>query len=137
MHLTNYSLNKSSKTFIDETEVEDILEPNSCSKRTLMALWKQLTKETGDEKMAETIKANIKDTCAATMSLLINFMQATVNPHNPDATSKQKFKSKAYQVFGFDILIDKNLKAWLLEINEAPSMCVIHCPNPIGCNHTK
>ena len=40
MHLTNYSLNKISKDFIDESEVEDILEPNNCSKRTLTALWK-------------------------------------------------------------------------------------------------
>ena len=40
MHLTNYSLNKASDTWVDETEVEDILEPNQCSKRTLAALWK-------------------------------------------------------------------------------------------------
>lgn len=40
MHLTNYSVNKSSKTYIQEDEVGDILEPNECSKRTLTALWK-------------------------------------------------------------------------------------------------
>ena len=40
MHLTNYSLNKTASNFVDELEVENILEPNLCSKRTLTALWK-------------------------------------------------------------------------------------------------
>lgn len=40
MHLTNYSVNKSSDTWVDENDVENILEPNDCSKRTLSALWK-------------------------------------------------------------------------------------------------
>ena len=40
MHLTNYSINKVSKNWVDESEVEDILEINRCSKRTLSALWK-------------------------------------------------------------------------------------------------
>jgi hypothetical protein len=45
MHLTNYSLNILSKTWIDESEVENIFEPNECSKRTLAALWKQMEQE--------------------------------------------------------------------------------------------
>jgi len=40
MHLTNYSVNKESKDFIDERYVKDILEPNFCTKRTLTALYK-------------------------------------------------------------------------------------------------
>ena len=35
MHLTNYSLNKISKDFITEAEIENIFEPNDGSKRTL------------------------------------------------------------------------------------------------------
>jgi len=40
MHLTNYSLNKASEEFTTESEVENILEPNKGSKRTLEALFK-------------------------------------------------------------------------------------------------
>ena len=40
MHLTNYSLNKGSDDFTSEEEVENILEPNKGSKRTLEALFK-------------------------------------------------------------------------------------------------
>lgn len=40
MHLTNYSVNKSAANWVDESEVEDILAPNKCSKRTLSCLWK-------------------------------------------------------------------------------------------------
>ena len=32
-----------------------------------------------------------------------------------------KFSGKAFQVFGFDILLDENFKAWILEINDHPS----------------
>lgn len=44
--------------------------------------------------MVETIKTNISDTCAATMSMLSNFMQVHVNPQNPD--KQPKYKSKVY-----------------------------------------
>jgi len=40
MHLTNYSLNKSSDTYIEENPNQNILEPNNGSKRTLTALFK-------------------------------------------------------------------------------------------------
>lgn len=40
MHLTNYSLNKFSKNFQNEMDIENIFEPNNGSKRTLTALFK-------------------------------------------------------------------------------------------------
>lgn len=42
MHLTNYSINKAADAYVDESQVEDILEPNDGSKRTLACLWKQI-----------------------------------------------------------------------------------------------
>ena len=39
MHLTNYSINKTSPDYI--WEPEEVMEPNDGSKRTLTALWKQ------------------------------------------------------------------------------------------------
>lgn len=40
MHLTNYAVNKMAEEFVDEADVNDILEPNNCTKRTLTALYK-------------------------------------------------------------------------------------------------
>ena len=45
MHLTNYSLNKNADEF--EAEPENILEPNTGSKRTLEALFKQIAEQWG------------------------------------------------------------------------------------------
>ena len=71
MHLTNYSLNILSKTWVSESEVKNIFEPNECSKRTLTALWKQLQQEFQDQPdIIEKIKENIKYTCVGTMSML-------------------------------------------------------------------
>ena len=81
--------------------------------------------------------ANIRNTCAAALSTMTNFMQVQLNPQNPDAEKQPKYKSQVYQVFGFDVLIDKKLKAWLLEINDHPSMNIIHCTDAgaMGCDH--
>ena len=84
MHLTNYRVNKSSANWVEESDVSDILEPNGCSKRTLAALWKELN----NAEMVETIKANIRDTCAGTMSLLSNYIHALINPQAPESTKK-------------------------------------------------
>ena len=51
MHLTNYSLNKKSDKFVDESEIENIHEPNNGTKRTLTSLFKQI----GDPKMVSEI----------------------------------------------------------------------------------
>ena len=31
-------------------------------------------------------------------------------------------RSNCFEVFGFDILVDANLKAWLIEVNTCPSL---------------
>lgn len=44
-------------------------------------------------------------------------------------TSLGKLKplGKVFQVFGFDILLDKDYKAWVLEINDHPSFNIYYC----------
>ena len=38
----------------------------------------------------------------------------------------KNLNGKPFQIFGFDILLDKNYKAWILEINDHPSMNIFH-----------
>ena len=40
---------------------------------------------------------------------------------------------KVFQIYGFDIMIDNRMNAWLLEINDHPSMQVVKCEGPKGC----
>ena len=58
MHLTNYSINKTSDNYI--WEPEDILSPNEGSKRTLTALFKQFDEMDID---TDTIKESIHYSC--------------------------------------------------------------------------
>lgn len=62
-------------------------------------------------------------------------IQMHTNPQNPNSTKNMKFVGVPFQVFGFDILIDKNLKAWLLEINDHPSLNAYVCKTEMGCTH--
>ena len=62
MHLTNYSINKTSENYI--WEPEDVMSINDGSKRTLTALWKQFEEEGID---VESIKQNINHTCQGIM----------------------------------------------------------------------
>ena len=57
------------------------------------------------------------------MSLLLTMIKLTVNIN--DQKKNSEYKGRVFQIFGFDILIDKNLKSWLLEINDHPSFSVL------------
>lgn len=39
----------------------------------------------------------------------------------PATNDENHINSKCFEILGFDILIDENLKPWLLEINQTPS----------------
>ena len=41
-------------------------------------------------------------------------------------TNRTQLGGKPFQVIGFDVLIDENLKPWILEINCNPSMCIYY-----------
>ena len=64
MHLTNYSVNKLSEDYVRPEALEDVLEENQHTKRTLTSLYKTLARKGID---VNEIKTNINSTCSRIM----------------------------------------------------------------------
>uniref|UniRef100_A0A3B1JNG9 Tubulin tyrosine ligase-like family, member 11 n=1 Tax=Astyanax mexicanus TaxID=7994 RepID=A0A3B1JNG9_ASTMX len=113
MHLTNYSLNIHSGNFVHS---------DSCStgsKRTFSSvLYRLASKGVDIKKVWSDIIALVIKTVIALVPELKVFYQADIPPGKPGPT--------CFQILGFDILLMKNLKPVLLEVNANPSMRIEH-----------
>lgn len=80
--------------------------------RTLLSLWSYL-QDRGVN--VEGIKSSLKDIVIKTLlsvtPLLTEMMKNNV-----------KSRYSCFELFGFDVLLDANLKPWLLEVNISPSL---------------
>ena len=112
MHLTNFSLNKNSAKYVKENDEDG----GGGNKRLLSKVLKVLEKEQGIDptKILEQIKDTWSKTIIGLIPYLADFARISINP-NID-------QLRCFQIFGFDILVDSKLKAWLLEVNANPSM---------------
>ena len=112
MHLTNYTLNKQSDKYIYTKECEEIID---ASKTTLVSFWKSI-EAAGfkKEQIMEPIEELIKNFITSMYPFMLNDL-------NTFYGTKEERSS---QILGFDILIDDNLKPWLLEINSNPSLSI-------------
>ncbi|XP_014891827.1 tubulin polyglutamylase TTLL5 isoform X1 [Poecilia latipinna] len=109
MHLTNYSLNKKSSDYVscDDPEVEDY-----GNKWSMSAVLRYL-KEEG------------KDTTLLMRQVEDLIIKAVLSAELQIATACKMFvphKANCFELYGFDVLIDSNLKPWLLEVNLSPSL---------------
>ncbi|XP_074871552.1 tubulin polyglutamylase TTLL11 isoform X3 [Carettochelys insculpta] len=113
MHLTNYSLNIHSGNFIHSDNV------NTGSKRTFSSILYRLSSKGVDIKKlwSDIIALVIKTVIALTPELKV-YYQSDIPAGKPGPT--------CFQILGFDILLMKNLKPVLLEVNANPSMRIEH-----------
>lgn len=114
MHLTNYSVNKTSSTY---THNEDAGQCQG-SKWTIKALWGYL-------------KAQGCDT-AALWSRIADLVIKTVVSGESDIVvrTRRNVRSRytCHELFGFDVILDEKLHPWLLEVNISPSL---HSASPL------
>ncbi|XP_052124662.1 tubulin monoglutamylase TTLL4 isoform X2 [Frankliniella occidentalis] len=114
MHLTNYSINKLSSHY---THNED---ESACKghKWTIKSLWKYLGKFNID---VDSLWQRLVDLAVKTVisgeSSINQLTRAHVNS-----------RYCCYEIFGLDVLLDQDLKPWLLEVNISPSL---HSSSPL------
>nr|XP_031362213.1 tubulin polyglutamylase TTLL11 [Lonchura striata domestica] len=113
MHLTNYSLNIHSGNFIHSDSA------NTGSKRTFSSILCRLSSRGADIKKlwSDIISLVIKTIIALTPELKV-YYQSDIPAGKPGPT--------CFQILGFDILLMKDLKPMLLEVNANPSMRIEH-----------
>lgn len=113
MHLTNYSLNVQSGNFVHSESL------STGSKRTFSSVLYRLASKGVDIKKvwSDIISLVIKTVIALVPELKV-FYQADIPPGKPGPS--------CFQILGFDILLMKNLKPVLLEVNANPSMRIEH-----------
>jgi len=104
IHLTNSSIQKHVEDGAASTVHNAGQEHAGGTKISLEYLWQRLAAEGKD---VEAAWANIVDVVVKSLVCLDD-----VIPHQPNS----------FEVFGYDVLLDENLRAWLIEVNSSPSM---------------
>lgn len=113
MHLTNYSLNKHSSGYV-QSDADD-----KGSKRKLSAVFKQLEKQGCNIPL---LWAEIDQLACKTIIALLPVLKL----QNQIISAELKQDLRAFQILGFDILLNKDLKPILLEVNSSPSLRIDH-----------
>ncbi|XP_061459622.1 tubulin polyglutamylase TTLL11 isoform X1 [Rhineura floridana] len=113
MHLTNYSLNVHSGNFVHSDSV------NTGSKQTFSSILDRLSAKGVDVRKvwSDIISLVIKTVIAMVPDLKV-YYQSDIPTGKPGPS--------CFQILGFDILLMKNLKPILLEVNANPSMKIEH-----------
>ena len=109
IHLTNVAINKKNKKFKENDE-----DPEKTSIWSLTMLGEQLTKEGKD---FDEVFKKIHD--IAIKSLISMY---DIEIEIEDKINFNKNNQNLFELYGMDILIDQNMKPWLLEINLSPAL---------------
>lgn len=143
MHLTNYSVNKRSQKY--ERDDKDSAPSNLGSKRSIQWLLAWLGEEKG-EAAANKMWSRIGDICVMTIISILpvlrreyasifekNVVQndaaaeplhnchSTTNPRDDSGDDNTSGRSRCFEILGFDIMVDNDLRPSLIEVNHLPS----------------
>ncbi|GAB9470575.1 Tubulin polyglutamylase [Globisporangium polare] len=114
-HLTNYSVNKTNDRFVENADDGSTDgQGNAGSKWSLTGLLAHLQSQqflTDPERLEEQIRDIICKTIIAAEAHLTPLVHQFV-----------KKPVACYELFGFDVMLDSNLKPWLIEVNVSPSL---------------
>ncbi|XP_071508223.1 tubulin polyglutamylase TTLL7-like [Diadema antillarum] len=110
MHLTNYSINKKNANFQRSADV------STGSKRSISYLTDYLRRKDYD---VAAMWKNIADVLVKTIIVAEPHVLHAYRNCRPGVNAGHD--SVCFEVLGFDVLLDRKLKPWVLEINRAPS----------------
>lgn len=109
MHLTNYSINKKNDKFVKN---EDKEQDDVGFKWSLTAFCNHLQQVGID---MDLMWSRIYDVILKTLSCGDQYVLQAMKKNG-------MYRSNCFEVFGFDVLIDSDLKPWLIEVNLSPSL---------------
>lgn len=123
VHLTNYSVNKKAEAYVKNLNtdaiackgkgtVESAGQPEAIASKLSFLQLREEYKKIGVD--FNEVFSNIKDVIIKTV---ISVEQPILQ-----SNGGSRGKSSCFEIYGFDVLIDQNLRAWLLEVNVSPSL---------------
>lgn len=111
-HLTNYCLNKDSDKYVNNNNFK---ETDDGTKRLLSNVLKVMKAKGVD---IDKFKSDVKDICGKLVHALKPFI---VNSYHSEMGYEEQANQNCFHILGLDLMLDSDLKCWILEINCFPS----------------
>lgn len=110
IHLTNYAINKRNKNYCKGEDIDD----EDAHKRSIISVFENLREDGADiDKIWKGIKEIVIKTLIGVQPELSHIYKA--------CQPSDKLGGMWFQILGFDVILDKHMKPWLLEVNSQPS----------------
>ncbi len=114
MHLTNFSINKKNTSkFVKNNDSSDEEGEGGESSK-----WDFRQLEATFDKMG----LNWALTLQQIKSIILKTLIAVEPTINSNLQKSPTFRNNCFELYGFDVIIDQNLKPWVLEVNVLPSL---------------